>query len=660
MGRWVAVLVLMALTSWVRASNACSCMRPVLSRTLSPADGARDVPTDAVVRVFLEAFAPELRQAVAKEMRLREASGAVVATSSTIVATRIDYRPDGPLKPNTRYVIEQLVAYDDKGGRLTDTERWQHALGYSPSTAPKKIVLAWFETASFTTDVAGAGATTLPTPVVQKASLHRAHGGGDCGPANSLWMKLDPLTLPASSSLELEVRGQGVVTTMPPGSHDSIRAGNSLCAYDKVWLKLTQAPLTARVVVRGASTATAAGAWQTVLGPTGHVRPRRPIAPDVLTRWNGARRIKPPRAPADKPLHCAFGLESVASKVATQTGGAWTYDALGSVGEVGSKLATVATAPNNKHPLLIIGKGTRVGLKQTGRNPRAWFDGAGALVGTTEWRSSGDAGVVVARVDRRGKARWTKSLGAAGEVHQNPRVVAGDGGALVAWIGPGKPSYADELCWATFNDSNGRALASSKSCIPTVEGYPAVAAVGKRFMVAHHRRSAGSMGSRGDAELLIVGPGAPKKHISLTIGTRHGGMDMAVVADREVGVVGAKDGQIVWAKLAADGRLLRGPKVISRGGDNRKPRITWGHGTFAVVWERFPGQHSYAVTVDRFGTTSGMQELFAGMKSGTVAVTATKDGFATSATLRRNELVTERLRCRKQATQRAPDQIQLP
>ncbi|MCA9617449.1 MAG: hypothetical protein KC731_00415, partial [Myxococcales bacterium] len=333
-----------------------------------------------------------------------------------------------------------------------------------------------------------------------------------------------------------------------------------------------------------------------------------------------------------------------------------SYEDISSLGLFGGKPTVVVSSSQDRPILQRLGEPALV-LVQSGRGPRAWFDERGAIVATTDWPANGkEAQVVVARVNQRGAASWTRRLGIAGEVSDDPRIVAGEGAALVTWERR-TPSYDEELCWVVVDDAKGSTRQKADVCIPEAEGYVGVGRVGETFLIAHHRRRGHA---RGEPELLLLGDGVAPKAVALPTGSVGGGMDLAVVADREVGLVAEKDGAIVWTKLGPDGHVLRGPKVLSRGRDNRKPRITWAHGVFVVAWEIFPGDRAVAVAVDRFGHVSSSLELFPGQDPSTVAVAPAKHGFWATAVSGYHALVFGELACASQPSRLAPDRIAIP
>jgi hypothetical protein len=655
--RLVAVAVAVAVAAAPRVADACSCVRPVMSRVVLPTDGANDVPLDAHVRVFLTAFAPELRAAVAKdELRLRRADGALVPSKTKVVATRVDLVPDKPLVANTRYQLEQLVAFDGEGQRMSDTQRWHDAGGWGKVKG--KVVAAWYPVSSFRTG-ASPDSTSLPTRVFAKASVRKARGGGDCGPGEALSLELEPLKLPPLASYELEVRGQGVVATVAPEAmrRNSLYASNMLCAYDKVYFR-PRRPLQVRAVLRGASGRSEASPWMTPTGGTVPHRQAPKLGADVLARWKAVTLLHDPKALAQQPLHCPYGVETLRMRSLASGGAGWAYESLASLGLRRGALVGVTQAGNGSPQLERLGKPAKA-LPLSGVAPRGWFDDHGTLLTTTSYANNRSE-VLVARIDSNTGIRWSRVLRAPGGRDANARVVAGGGHALAAWHHTDPKDYETSLCWATLDDASGRTLASNaKRCIDTTEGYPALARVGDRFLLAHHRRT-GGFGYRGKLELLhgtaSRGLGRPKP---LDLGTKRGGLDMAV-AGREIGIVGEKDGRIVWANIASDGRILRGPITVSQGRGNRKPRIAWGHGVFLVGWEQHPHDRTYVTVVDRFGTAAPVHEVLRGSPSSTVALVALAKGFAASASVRRHELAVDRLRCRKAHSPRAPDRILMP
>jgi hypothetical protein len=143
------------------------------------------------------------------------------------------------------------------------------------------------------------------------------------------------------------------------------------------------------------------------------------------------------------------------------------------------------------------------------------------------------------------------------------------------------------------------------------------------------------------------------------LGDTRGGVDLARGGYDDLGIVTERDGQIVWALIGPDGRVWRGPIVVSEGlgQHNRKPRIAFGHGTFIVAWERHPVGTTHAALVDRLGKVSPVIELAGGAESSTPGVAVTPDGFVASVSRERERLDIELLRCAR-ARWGAPQRIE--
>src|SRR5690606_31613522 len=126
-GALLALVVAIGVIATPAAARACSCVPPRLSRDVLPRDGAEQFPTDGVIHVFLTAFPLAARKALASEYRLRDAAGAEVPVDPRVVGTRLDLVPRAPLRPSTKYSLEQVFAFDEAGVRLGDTERIQRS-----------------------------------------------------------------------------------------------------------------------------------------------------------------------------------------------------------------------------------------------------------------------------------------------------------------------------------------------------------------------------------------------------------------------------------------------------------------------------------------------------------------------------------------------------
>ncbi len=340
------------------------------------------------------------------------------------------------------------------------------------------------------------------------------------------------------------------------------------------------------------------------------------------------------------------------SRVVAASGGASSYAAIGSVGWFRGQAATVFNGPKVAYLTPFSGKPLSVGK---GSSPRAWFDSQGAVVAATEWAAAGGSHVVVSSITNKSKVAWSRRFGGNG-AHKNPRVIRHGTRTLVAWEAPSNPSYEDELCWEVLDGSGKTVSSKPHPCVPTTEGYVGLAAVGSSFWLAHHRR----VGNRGHSELLMGSKGVMRtRRINIGSSAR-GGLDMAVVSEREVGIVAENHGDILWATLAADGSFYFPPRVISTGRNNRKPRITWGHGVFLVAWERYPERRSYAVAVDRFGSVSDATSLLPATNNSTVAIGRAPSDFVATTVGDRGTVRGATLRCRQTPSPRAPDRIHVP
>jgi len=218
--------VVVALVSAPTIARACSCATS-LSRVVLPPNGSTSVPTDAVLRVFLTGFPARVREVLGQEYRLRDERGDEVPLRRSVVRTRLDLAPVERLAPERRYVIEQLVAYDESGARLSDRERLR-------SVEPVRAV--WYPIASFTT-AAGPSSGRILRPAIRGAYLLAIDEPGMCGPASSLSVDVAPHASEPTDVLELRVPGQGVVATAPLRDREWIAAGDDHCARDPITLR---------------------------------------------------------------------------------------------------------------------------------------------------------------------------------------------------------------------------------------------------------------------------------------------------------------------------------------------------------------------------------------------------------------------------------------
>jgi hypothetical protein len=291
------------------------------------------------------------------------------------------------------------------------------------------------------------------------------------------------------------------------------------------------------------------------------------------------------------------------------------------------------------------GKVTSRSSPLKGTSPRGWFGPEGAFLAATEWRGTFQSRITVARVDG---PSWKGVLGPAGG-NTRPRLVASDSTLLAiwermdeSWLGK---RFDAGLCWATLDARSGRLLHAELDGTRAIgrDGYAGVTRIGESFVIAHQRA-----GRQKGIDLLTLrrkGDIATTKALSL--GATSGGVDLASTS-KNIGLVTERDGHILWALVAPDGRILRGPALVSAGlgNHNRKPRVAFGHGLFAIVWERHPQQSTHAAVVDRFGNVSPAIDLAGGAESSTAAITiAPGDAFMTSVTRARQRVELELLRC---------------
>jgi hypothetical protein len=636
--------------------DACSCGRPAMQREMIPRSGANNVPTGARIRVFLtNGFAPPLRRHLGREYRLRDARGKRIRITTRVIGRRLDLIPTAPLRPRHRYRVEQLLAFDDAGDRLSDDERWAIATG-----RPGVARVAWFPVADFETG-AGRDRRKPPTAAVSTAQLHFAFGGGDCGPAVSLSVKhataLDPTDV-----IELEVDGAGVVDSFPAST--SLFAGDSLCNPDPV--RLAADTRRVRLKTRTLSGAVATGPWVETTG-----KPARPLAgrrsiptspggrDPAVAAWARAEVLASARADKAGPKGCEHGFVADKSATVAASGGPWTYENLAAVGWASGAGWLAVDGPKEDTVLFRFDANLKAGAPTAlpGGTPALAATTGGVFVASRRYHSAEprfETVTHVARLDAAGSTRWRRAFGPVSSDGE-PRIVAGGGRVLVASSRSdvhrtGK--LTQRLCWVVLDARTGRDLTSSgEACRPTTgDSYVGLARLGKGFALAYHVPGVNAFRTTGLELLMIPDRGKPRSQKIALDKTDHG-VDLAAAGNR-VGLVTERGGHIVWALIDGRGKVTTGPVEISRGvgAGNRKPRIAFDGTHFAITWERRTAARAYAAAVDPGGAVSPALELAGGSGASTAGISAGPPGFFVAASTRedpKHPVLVETLRCGK-------------
>ena len=628
-------------------AHACSCVQVRLGREVLPADGAVDVPTDAVLRVFLTAFPESVRASLAAEYRLRDPAGTLVPLDATVVSTRLDLRPRTALQPSTEYTLEQVFAFGPTGARLGDTERWRAPAG--------TVRGAWYPVVRFRT---GAGPATgaARAPTIVRAELHFSSGGGSCGPATTVSVATRlPAAIAATDVAELRVRGQGVVATAPAEDAGELAAGDTLCARDPITLR-RGASLRVQVAIVDASGAeVGASAWA---GASGRgARPRSRSHTDLLGA-GGWPSIPigptPPAAAPSGPQSCAHGLEVVARREVVSDTAPWTYGDRSTLAGDGSA-AWIAFRGADAAPLRVFalapGRTSELPSTLPGR-PEALVAGAGPLLLSRLYGAGATQSSVVS-LDARGTPRWTSALSGEGGGH---RLARGGGQVLAAW-GARQPDHSRRLAFALLDDRSGAPIASTVSTtygLDTNAEGPAIAFVDDRFLVAWVGRVGLARGPTrvGAIDGTSLGP-APILPVQ-----SDGPLDLAAGGARAA-LVTSEGGHIHATILDRDGRVVTGPVVLSTGvggSDNRLPRVAWDGRLFAVAWETHPAPGTYVAVIDARGTASPAVRIDGDEPhAGTVGIApAPGGGWLASYTVDRARGMLAELRCRTGPATGAP------
>lgn len=592
----LVVLALMWLT--IPRAHACSCASPAPTRRVLPTDGATNVPVDAMLRVFLEGFAEPIRALVGQEYRLRNEHGIDVPLRRAVVRTRIDLAPTEPLTPGGRYVLEQLFAYDEDGTRLADHERGRPG-------PPVRAV--WYPIARFTTAATPISARSL-RPRITRTALYRAFGGGDCGPATTLGVELDPsVDAHPTDVVELRVTGQGVVATAPLDGLESLGAGDDLCAYDPITLQRGNTVRFELVYLdaAGRSLGTARGRVSTQARPESTARERTYgwRAPIVTATTEATV------APSG-PQGCEFGVDMETNGLAH---GDPTSDAVRDTALLASGGGRWLFVPGSPgHPRLRAYSWVRGAPLAHALDEEVWVEAStaspsGPIMVVSE-RGSPSATASTRRASTLELRAFTPRLGTRWrrplpEGHEYA-LAYGDGRLLITWVE--RASSGARLSYALLDERTGEGEPRSTSI--AVEPYgsaPRPVFVDGRFLVFWRPTLRDGLRV---STLERDGFGPALTELPRDDSTDY---DLMSVAGR-VALVNARHGAVRLTILDRDGRVTGAPVELSRGvggRQNARPRIAWAGRFFAVTWETFPESGVFVTVVDREGRVAPPTQL---------------------------------------------------
>ena len=679
LGRWATCLFLVACVGLLGAvpGEACSCGESRHSRHVLPADGSTDIPVDAVIRVFLLGFDPELRSVLGSEYRLLDVSGDPVSLETSVVGTRLDLRPLEPLAENSLYTLEQVFAYGPSGLRLTDFERWEYSLD---PLAPNPLG-AWFSVGTFRTG----GSKSKSRELSLKVGSFGFGFGGPCSAGVGVGVALEmPSGIVDTDVVELRVERQSVVVTKVAEGVRYLNAQYGFCSSDPVVVAFDP-PMRAQVTVLDITgTRVAATEWLELTGPPESEEvpdlPEVASEPAAVERWSeisvgGAAGVLQDESIG--PRACPYGFEVTSWEEISDPHAAWGYgfeSTLVSDGGVGwmalpfgvaseeessagsrseVRLFSVAQGLLSESPTSVASYPTELSLGKRGPLLLTFqYDQESQL--RSNWVQS-------LSVD--GDSLWVRELPGEGSDH---RMASGVDKVLVAWRTPDE--YGDSsLNWVLLDEIDGSTLGEGRLTEYRVDtNYSrslAVALVDGSFFLTWSTEAGRESGP---IQTMVVRPEGSTEGPRLTSLVGHGPLDLAP-AGSSAGFVYVEDGQILWTLLNRDGEVEQGPVVVSSGiggQDNASPRIAWNGNYFAVVWRVYPG--AFVAAVDLYGKVSPAlrlhngPDLTRGVRSvGGVGVAAVGSEFLASWTEGREVARVTDLSCRFSRREGAPQRVKV-
>ena len=650
---WASLLGSAALLACVAGrptrALACSCVAPTLSRQVVPANGAIEFPLDGIVRVFLPDFPDSLRDDVAREYRLRDATGSLVVIDVVVAGPRLDIRARAPLAPNAHYVLEQVFAFDELGTRMSDMQRLLYR-GVARGV--------WYGVAEFQTGTSSAPERHVDISLAS-ANMSFAYGGGDCGPCAALRAALgDTRDLAPTDVAELRIRSLGVADSGLASSRLSLYANDCGCNSRPITLP-RDASVDAQIVVLDvAGRVLGETPWRSVTG-TGP-RPEGGQTQDDV-HWPATRIIPPPATgtPAG-PGSCPFGVVAEPRAAVVGEGAPWAYEdrTLIASGRDRRWLAYPGGSGDGALRLYSVadnGTTTRVPTPLRGRPVATLATLVGPLLSISHHEREQGAvmrGGQVALLRNDGHAFWTTQL-----PNRSQAIGLAEGnGQILALVETLDSGYARRFSLALLNAENGTLLESSP--LPSTVRRASIAYVDGRFMVAvsttDRSRTASIAiwmfdGHRFGQSVTHVPVGGSESFELVAAGTR-----AALVSD-------SMDGTILLSVLDRDGALVVSPTRVSRGvggSENRLPHAAWNGSSLAVAWEAYPSGGVYVAVADAAGLVSPATRLDPdGSRSGTVGIAPTQTGWIAGYTVDREVGQAARLSCATEAPNRAPQSI---
>ncbi|MBX7196125.1 MAG: Ig-like domain-containing protein [Sandaracinaceae bacterium] len=632
-------LALALVVGIVGHAHACSCVEPRLERTHLPADGARDVPTDVTIHVFLRTFTDGARQSLGAEYRLRDAAGALVPLDATVVSDRLDLRPRHALVAHRTYTLEHVFAFGTDGARLTDTERFYARAG--------TVRGVFYPALRFTTG-AGPLAARTASPTVHDATLHFAQGGGDCGPGAALSVAPAPIAARDSLDLiELRVRGLGVVTSAP-ATTDRLYASDLMCSSDPVTLPPGQSVEYQLGWLDASGRELGATAWATVQSSVRR-RSRTARGPMLASPgWASTTIVPaPPPAPPSGPPGCENGLEETSRAELVATGAPWAFGDRAAIASDGATVWALypglgddgAVAPLRAFAM----DAARASIAATAHdttltgNPEVLTTtGHGLYAITRTWSRdlSATAQLTALAPSASGAlgARWSAPI--AGQVGRYRAAIHGN--QLAIAYGRRAPDYSESLSLVRFDLQRGvmlePVLDTAQGLDTNAEG-PAIAAVGEGFLVVWP--SGQGLISRGPLRTASFGAGGLGAIVDLAVPSYS--PPSLIGAGSVAGLAtGSERGVILVSVLDASGHLSAGPFEVSRGiggDDNRNPVVAWDGRRFGVLWETHPDTGAYVAVVDPSGHVSAALRIDrAEVNASGLGLVATTRGFVATYT----------------------------
>jgi len=320
------VVVVVGVAS--RPAQGCSYIPTLRSRTILPAAGTTDFPTDGALRVLLRGLWPEgLRELAETHYRLRDSSGELVPLRITRDGAMISLQPRAPLRPNTQYVLEYAFVYRD--GRLLSDDQLASAVSGRRNRRDviEGMERRWFPQHAFETGT-GPEQRALTPPEILNAQYSTGSGGGGCGPESHIRVHLRlSEAFKATDVLSLKVRFQGEhghsrhVPVPGVSVQRDLHISDSSCGSDRVHLRTVRPPVVqVRVLTASGSVITSESQVTTLRKgstplPKGYMRKSRS---DLKQR---EERLRPfveriaaisfaeaPMPPAPAPQSCPHGL----------------------------------------------------------------------------------------------------------------------------------------------------------------------------------------------------------------------------------------------------------------------------------------------------------------------------------------------------------------